>query len=46
LFLASVSIVQHMGGLLLWAAVALHALLAVLLITTWQRQYRNRMIDS
>jgi hypothetical protein len=46
LFLASVSIVHHMGGLLLWAAVALHALLAVLLITTWQRQYRNRMIDS
>jgi hypothetical protein len=33
LFLASVSIVQHMGGLALWAAVALHAILAVLLVT-------------
>jgi hypothetical protein len=36
LFLASVTIVQHMGGLLLWAAVALHAILAVLLVTAWR----------
>jgi hypothetical protein len=42
LFLASVSIVLHMGGLLVWAAVALHAILAVLRVTTWQRQYQKK----
>ena len=47
LFLASVSIVRHMGGLALWAAVALHAILAVLLVTTWQgQQYRKKATGS
>lgn len=42
LFLALVSIVRHMGGLVLWAAVALHAFLAVLLVTTWRGQYQKK----
>jgi hypothetical protein len=40
--LACVSIVRHLGGLVLWAAVAPHAVLGVLLLTTWQRQYQRK----
>ena len=42
LFLACVSVVKHVGGWALWGAVALHAVLAVLLLTTWQGQHRQK----
>jgi len=41
LFLALFSVARHLGGLLLWPAVAFHAVVAVLLITTWQAQKRR-----
>ena len=42
LFLACVSVVKHVGGWALWGAVALHAVLAVLLLTTLQGQHRQK----
>jgi hypothetical protein len=42
LFLPAFSMVRHMGGLLLWPAAALHALIALLLVITWQVQYRTK----
>lgn len=41
LFLAYLGILRHMGGVLLWPAVALHAVISFLLITTWRAQLRK-----
>ena len=38
LFLAYLGTARHMGGVLLWPAVALHAVVSFLLITTWRVQ--------
>ncbi len=38
LFLAYLFLVGHLGGVLLWPAVALHLLVALLLIWMWGRQ--------
>lgn len=40
LYLAWLGIVGHRGGLLLWPAVALHAVVALLLVWTGQREAR------
>jgi hypothetical protein len=46
LLLASISIVRHLGGVLLWPAAALHALITVLLILAWQAQSRTKATGS
>jgi hypothetical protein len=38
LYLAWLGIVGHRGGLLLWPAVALHAVVALLLVRTWRNE--------
>jgi hypothetical protein len=38
LYLAWLGIVGHMGGLLLWPAAALHAVVALLLLWTWRNE--------
>jgi len=43
LFLAYLGAMRHMGGVLLWPAVALHAVVSFLLITTWRAQHRTRI---
>jgi hypothetical protein len=40
LYLAYLYLVGHLGGLLLWPAVALHAVVALLLIRTWRDERR------
>jgi hypothetical protein len=42
LFLASASVMRNVGGSGLWAVVALHAFLAVVLITTWRGPYQKK----
>ena len=37
LYLASLGRIGHLGGLLLWPAVALHAVVALFLVTTWRK---------
>ncbi len=41
-FLAYVGTLGHLGGLLLWPAVALHAAVGLLLIWTWHTERRAR----
>ena len=45
LYLAWLSIVGHRGGLLLWPAVALHAVVALLLVWTWRNE-RERPVTE
>ena len=45
LFLAYLSVVVHLGGVLLWPGVALHAVVALLLVWTWRKERRNRTSD-
>jgi hypothetical protein len=42
LYLAYLGTVGHMGGILLWPAAALHAVVALLLVWTWGRRAVNR----
>jgi hypothetical protein len=46
LFLAYLGTARHMGGVLLWPAVALHAVVSFLLITTWRAQHRKKPAAS
>ena len=41
LYLAFLGTVRHVGGLLLWPAVTLHAAVALLLIWAWRRERRS-----
>ncbi len=41
LYFGFLGIVRHVGGLLLWPAVALHAVVALLLLWTWRTGARN-----
>jgi hypothetical protein len=41
LYLAYLGTVRHLGGLLLWPGVALHAVVAVLLVWTWRDGRRS-----
>jgi hypothetical protein len=38
LYLAYLFTVEHVGGVLLWPAVALHAVVAILLVWSWRRK--------
>jgi hypothetical protein len=40
-YLAYLGAVVHVGGLLLWPAAALHAVLALLLVWIWREQRRT-----
>ena len=42
LYLAYLGTVGHLGGLLLWPGVALHAVVALLLVWTWRDERRTR----
>jgi hypothetical protein len=42
LYLAYLGTVGHLGGLLLWPAVALHAVVALLLVRTWRDERRTK----
>ena len=42
LFLAYLGTARHMAGVLLWPAVALHAVVSFLLIRTWRAQHRKK----
>ena len=46
LFLTYLYVVVHVGGVLLWPAVALHAVVAVLLVWTWCEERRERAGDA
>ena len=47
LYLAYLRVVGHQGGLLLWPAILLHALVALLLVWMWRRYERlKRRIDD
>jgi hypothetical protein len=46
LFLAHLFMVEHIGGILLWPGVALHAVVALLLVLTWRKEQRTRMTNS
>ena len=39
LYLAFLATVRHAGGLLLWPAVVLHAVVALLLVWTWRQEH-------
>jgi hypothetical protein len=41
LYLAFLGTIRHVGGLLLWPGVALHAALALLLLWAWHRERRS-----
>ena len=41
-YLAYLGTVGHMGGLLLWPVVALHAVVALLLVWAWDKQRRTK----
>ena len=43
LYLAYLGTIRHLDGLLLWPGVALHALVALLLVWTWREKRRNAM---
>jgi hypothetical protein len=45
LFLAYVGATQHVGGVLLWPAVALHAVVALLLIGIWRVERWTKMAE-
>ncbi len=42
LFLAYLGTVERLGGLLLWPVVALHAVVALLLVWSWRRERRTK----
>ena len=46
LFLAYLFIVEHIGGVLLWPGVALHAVVAILLVWTWRNERRTGAPDK
>jgi Ca2+/Na+ antiporter len=46
LYLAYLGTVGRVGGLLLWPAVALHAVVALLLVWTWRGQRRTQATDA
>ena len=41
LYLAYLYVVGHLGGALLWPGVALHAVVALLLVWTWRDERRS-----
>ena len=42
LYLAYLGTARHLGGLLLWPGVALHAVVALLLVWTWRDERRTK----
>jgi hypothetical protein len=46
LYLAYLGTVGRQGGLLLWPVVALHAVVALLLIWAWDKQRRTKVISK
>ena len=46
LYLAYLGTVEHLGGVLLWPGVALHSVLALLLVWMWRDGQRNRSDDG
>jgi hypothetical protein len=46
LYLAYLGTVGHMRGLLLWPGVALHAVVALLLVWVWREERRTRAADA
>jgi Ca2+/Na+ antiporter len=46
LFLTYLGTVRHQGGLLLWPGVALHAVVALLLVWTWRAERRTRAANE
>jgi hypothetical protein len=46
LYLAYLGTVGHVGGLLLWPGVALHAVVALLLVWTWRDERRTKAIHK
>jgi Ca2+/Na+ antiporter len=46
LYLAYVGTVGHLGGVLLWPGVALHAVVALLLVWTWRDERRTKATDK
>lgn len=46
LYLAYLGTVGHLGGVLLWPAVALHAVVALLLVRTWRDERRTKAINQ
>jgi hypothetical protein len=46
LYLAHLGALRHLAGLLLWPAVALHAVVALLLLWTWRNERRARATNA
>ena len=46
LYLAYLGTVGHLGGLLLWPGVALHAVVALLLVWTWRDERRTKATNG
>jgi Ca2+/Na+ antiporter len=46
LYLAYLGTVAHLVGLLLWPGVALHAVVALLLVWTWREERRTKAINN
>jgi hypothetical protein len=46
LYLAYLGTVGHMMGLLLWPVVALHAVVALLLVWAWDKQRRTKVLSK
>ena len=46
LYLAYLGTAGHLGGVLLWPAVVIHAVVAVLLAMTWRRERNTAAIGS
>ncbi len=46
LYLAYLGTVGHMRGLLLWPGVALHAVVALLLVWTWRKEHRSKAANK
>jgi hypothetical protein len=46
LYLAYLGTVGHLGGLLLWPAVVLHAVVALLLVWAWRDERRTRATNA
>ena len=46
LYLAHLGRVGHLGGLLLWPGVALHAVVALSLVWTWRDDRRTKAINK
>ena len=45
-YLGYLGAVGHLGGLLLWPGVALHAVVALLLLPTWRDERRTKATDK